>query len=169
MPLAIPDEAVVVSRQGLPSVAVAGSEVVFVATASWRPSSGGTTSKARMSAARPSSCWSAIPRCPIPKDPRTLDPKTFGGAAMTYYGRWTYKYDIAAQKGAAAAVLVHETGPAGYPYDVVKGSWGRENFGLDAPDESARHAPVDAWLTLERTRALLAACGWTSTPSKPGP
>ncbi len=41
---------------------------------------------------------------------------------MTYYGRWTYKYEIATQKGAAAVLIVHETGPAGYPYEVVKGS-----------------------------------------------
>ena len=49
---------------------------------------------------------------------------------MTYYGRWTYKYEIASEKGAAAAILVHETGPAGYPFSVVTGSWGRENFDI---------------------------------------
>ena len=43
----------------------------------------------------------------------------FKGRAMTYYGRWTYKYEIAAEKGAAAAIIVHETGPAGYPCEVV--------------------------------------------------
>ena len=51
---------------------------------------------------------------------------------MTYYGRWTYKYEIAAQKGAAAAVIVHETEPAGYPYEVVTASWGRENFEIQS-------------------------------------
>ena len=44
----------------------------------------------------------------------------FKGRAMTYYGRWTYKYEIAAEKGAAAAVIIHETEPAAYPYSVVR-------------------------------------------------
>jgi hypothetical protein len=57
-------------------------------------------------------------------DPATgeLDPKIFGGRAMTYYGRWTYKYETAAAKGAAACLIVHETGPAAYPFAVVVGS-----------------------------------------------
>ena len=57
-----------------------------------------------------------------------LDPKVFGGKAMTYYGRWTYKYEIASAKGAAACLIVHETGPAGYPFAVVTGSWGPREF-----------------------------------------
>ena len=57
---------------------------------------------------------------------------------MTYYGRWTYKYEIASEKGAAAAILVHETGPAGYPFEVVKGSWSRENFDIAQPQATAR-------------------------------
>jgi hypothetical protein len=56
------------------------------------------------------------PPIPDAKDPGKLDDKMFGGRAMTYYGRWTYKYEIAAKKGAAAAVIIHETGPAAYPY-----------------------------------------------------
>jgi hypothetical protein len=53
------------------------------------------------------------PPVPDPAHPGKLDPEVFGGDAMTYYGRWTYKYDIGAEKGAAAVILVHETGPAG--------------------------------------------------------
>ena len=68
-----------------------------------------------------------------PKDPSKLDPAFFKGRAMTYYGRWTYKYEIASEKGAAAAILVHETGPAGYPFEVVRGSWSRENFDIAQP------------------------------------
>jgi Zn-dependent M28 family amino/carboxypeptidase len=67
---------------------------------------------------------------------------------------------MAAKKGAAAAIIVHETGPAGYAFDVVKASWGRENFGVAGPDEAARHAPVDAWITLDRAKALFSACGF---------
>ena len=62
---------------------------------------------------------------PDPNDPTQLDPKMFGGRAMTYYGRWTYKYEIAAEKGAAGCLVVHETGPAGYPWSVVRGSWSK--------------------------------------------
>ena len=70
------------------------------------------------------------PPVPDPNDPSKLDPAIFKGRAMTYYGRWTYKYEIAAEKGAAAAILVHEDGPAGYPFSVVQGSWSRENFDI---------------------------------------
>ena len=59
---------------------------------------------------------------------------------MTYYGRWTYKYEIASEKGAAAVILVHETGPAGYPFEVVKGSWSRENFDIAQP-QAGQGAP----------------------------
>ncbi len=59
------------------------------------------------------------PAIPDPADPAKLDPKMFKGNAMTYYGRWTYKYEIAAQKGAGRAVIIHETVPAAYPYSVV--------------------------------------------------
>jgi hypothetical protein len=58
-----------------------------------------------------------------PKDPSKLDEKMFKGHAMTYYGRWTYKYDIAAKRGATAAIIIHETGPAAYPWQVVRSSW----------------------------------------------
>jgi hypothetical protein len=70
------------------------------------------------------------PAIPDPDHPDQLDPKMFGGKAMTYYGRWTYKYEIASKLGAAAAIIVHETGPAAYPYSVVANSWGGENFSL---------------------------------------
>src|SRR6476620_1846408 len=73
------------------------------------------------------------PAVPDPSDPTKLDQKMFKGRAMTYYGRWTYKYEIAAKKGAAAAVIIHETEPAAYPYSVVRSSWSKENFELDNP------------------------------------
>ena len=88
-----------------------------------------------------------------------LDPKVFGGKAMTYYGRWTYKYEIASAKGAAACLIVHETGPAGYPFAVVSGSWGRENFDLRTPDANASRVAVEAWLSLVFTKQLFTAAG----------
>ncbi len=88
-----------------------------------------------------------------------LDPKVFGGKAMTYYGRWTYKYEIAAQKGAAACLIVHETAPAAYPFGVVVSSWTRENFEISTPDKNAGHVAFSGWLTLDAAKKLIAAGG----------
>lgn len=99
------------------------------------------------------------PPIPDPADPSKLDPKMFKGKAMTYYGRWTYKYEIAAAKGAAAAIIVHETGPAGYPWFVVINSWSRERFDLeDAPGPQVR---VASWISQDRARALFGSAGLT--------
>ena len=99
------------------------------------------------------------PPIPDAKDPAKLDDKVFGGRAMTYYGRWIYKYEIAAKKGAAAAVIIHETGPAAYPYSVVRTSWSKENFELDAADKNADAVSVRSWITLDVAKKLLADCG----------
>ncbi len=94
-------------------------------------------------------------------DPATgqLDPKVFGGKAMTYYGRWMYKYEIAAAKGAAACIIVHETIPAAYPYAVVVASNSRENFTLRTPDGNAGNIALNGWFTLDAAQRLFAACG----------
>ncbi|HEX8119002.1 MAG TPA: M28 family metallopeptidase, partial [Pyrinomonadaceae bacterium] len=99
------------------------------------------------------------PPVPDPADPSKLDEKTFKGRAMTYYGRWTYKYEMAAEKGAAACVIVHETGPAGYPYTTVVSGWGGENFDIEAADKNMGRAAVESWITLERAKELFAAAG----------
>jgi Zn-dependent M28 family amino/carboxypeptidase len=99
------------------------------------------------------------PPVPDPNDPRKLDEKMFGGKAMTYYGRWTYKYEIASKLGAAAAIIVHETGPAAYPYSVVVNSFGHENFTLTGEPASGSYPTVAAWITAERAQELFAACG----------
>ncbi|HEX7121438.1 MAG TPA: M28 family metallopeptidase [Gemmatimonadaceae bacterium] len=98
------------------------------------------------------------PPVPDPNDSTQLDSTMFRGKAMTYYGRWTYKYEIASEKGAAAAIIIHETGPAGYPWDVVRGSWGRENFDILAAGAGNR-VPVEAWITEEQARAMFLAAG----------
>jgi Zn-dependent M28 family amino/carboxypeptidase len=94
-------------------------------------------------------------------DPATgqLDDKVFRGRAMTYYGRWTYKYEIAAQKGAAACLIIHETGPAGYPFAVLGNGWGREGFELVTPDRNAGRAAVEGWVTHTAVERLLAPAG----------
>ena len=99
------------------------------------------------------------PAIPDPADPSKLDPKMFKGRAMTYYGRWTYKYEIASQKGAAAAVIIHETGPAGYPYEVVKGSNSAENFDIQRPDRNASRVGVQAWVTYPVAEKIFSAAG----------
>jgi len=99
------------------------------------------------------------PPIPDPKDPSKLDEKMFKGKAMTYYGRWTYKYEIATQKGAAAAVIIHQTESAGYPYSVVRTSWGKENYEIDSPNKNADAVEARSWITLDTAKKLLAACG----------
>ena len=99
------------------------------------------------------------PPIPDPKDPSRLDEKMFKGKAMTYYGRWTYKYEIAAKKGAAAAVIIHETEPAAYPYSVVKTSWAKENYELDTPDKNKDAVQARSWITLDVAKKLLTDCG----------
>src|SRR3984893_8146009 len=99
------------------------------------------------------------PAVPDPKDPSKLDDNMFKGKAMTYYGRWTYKYEIAAQKGAAAAIIIHETVPAAYPWQVVKSSWAKENFELDNPDKNIGAVAARSWITLDVAKKLLADCG----------
>ena len=99
------------------------------------------------------------PPVPDPADPSKLDAKTFGGRAMTYYGRWTYKYEIAAEKGAAGVLLVHETGPAGYPWAVPQGSFSSENFDLVSADNNMSRVNVEGWITTERSRELFNGVG----------
>ena len=99
------------------------------------------------------------PPVPDPKNPKALDPEVFKGRAMTYYGRWVYKYEIAAAKGAAAAIIVHETDAAAYPWDVVRANL-REQFGESGDDLARTHVPVDAWLHLDRAKQLMAASGF---------
>lgn len=93
-----------------------------------------------------------------PENNNELDPKVFGGRAMTYYGRWTYKYEIAMEKGAAGALIIHETEPAGYPFSVVQSKVG-EQFDLVTPDKNLKRPAIEGWITLDRARELLRAAG----------
>jgi Zn-dependent M28 family amino/carboxypeptidase len=99
------------------------------------------------------------PPVPDPKNPSKPDDKMFEGKAMTYYGRWTYKYEIAAQKGAAAAIIIHETEPAAYPWQVVRSSWGKENFELDNPNKNMDAVSARSWITLDVATKLFTDSG----------
>ena len=98
------------------------------------------------------------PAVPDPSDPSKLDPNTFKGDAMTYYGRWTYKFEEGARKGAAAIFVIHETGPAGYPFSVVQGNL-VEKFDLVTPDKNMSRANVEGWITLDTAKKILALGG----------
>jgi Zn-dependent M28 family amino/carboxypeptidase len=93
-----------------------------------------------------------------PSKPTELDSKVFGGKAMTYYGRWTYKYEIGAMKGAAGVLIVHETGPAGYPFEVMQAKT-TEQFDLVTPDKNMGRVNIEGWITLDRARELMRAAG----------
>ena len=92
-------------------------------------------------------------------DPGLQDSTVFNGRALTYYGRWTYKLEEAARRGALGAILIHTTESATYPWAVVRGSWAVEQFKLDrAPAQGLNFA---AWVTEEAARAALAQAGWS--------
>jgi Zn-dependent M28 family amino/carboxypeptidase len=98
------------------------------------------------------------PQVPDSGDPSQLDAKMFNGKAMTYYGRWTYKYEEAARKGAAGVFIVHETEFAGYPYPVVQGFLG-ERFDLVTPDKNMGRSNIEGWFSLDTTRAIFEMAG----------
>lgn len=83
----------------------------------------------------------------------------FGDKAMTYYGRWTYKFEIAAARGAAGALVIHETGPAGYPWEVVGSSPYGESFDLASADENMGRAKVEGWIQRPVTEELFKMAG----------
>jgi Zn-dependent M28 family amino/carboxypeptidase len=99
------------------------------------------------------------PQIPDPADPAVLDQSMFNGKAMTYYGRWTYKYEIATEKGAAAAMVIHETGPAGYPFEVLSNGWGGEAFDVQSADGNMGRVAVQGWMRDTFVRQLLEATG----------
>jgi Zn-dependent M28 family amino/carboxypeptidase len=92
-------------------------------------------------------------------DPQVDDDTKFGGKAMTYYGRWTYKFEEAARQGAAGALIVHETDFAGYGWEVVRGSWTGEQFDMVRPDKGASTVPVQGWITRDVASEIFKAGG----------
>jgi Zn-dependent M28 family amino/carboxypeptidase len=93
-------------------------------------------------------------------EPTSNDPKFFDGRALTYYGRWTYKYEEATRRGAVATIIIHTTPTAGYGWDVVRSSWGRQNtYVAVKPGEGA--LTLAGWITREAGEKLLALAGKT--------
>ena len=87
------------------------------------------------------------------------DESLFEGKRMTYYGRWTYKFEEAARKGAAAALIIHDTEGASYGWDVVKNSWSGAQYDLRAADDPAPRVPLQGWITGDQAKALFADAG----------
>ncbi len=95
-------------------------------------------------------------------DPDWQTPDTkgeFNGRAMTYYGRWTYKYEEAARQGAAAALIVHDTEPAAYGWNVVQSSWTGTQYLAATKNDGADQTAANGWIQLDQTKALFAGAG----------
>ncbi|WP_137864512.1 MULTISPECIES: M28 family metallopeptidase [unclassified Sphingomonas] len=95
-------------------------------------------------------------------DPDYKSPDTkglFEGRAMTYYGRWTYKFEEAARQGAAAAIIVHDSFPASYPWGVVQSSWTGPQLEQDTPGDHMDQSQAIGWMQLDKAKALFAAAG----------
>ena len=156
---AMPGELIATSMRFEPEVTVNDSEVVFVGYGIVAPEYGWDDYKGVDVRGKTIIMLINDPPIPDPNDPAKLDDAMFKGKAMTYYGRWTYKYEIAAAKGAAAALIVHETGPAGYPYFVLISSYARENFDLQSSDRNASRVPVQGWMTLSKAQEFFTQAG----------
>ena len=146
-------EQVVWSKRVRESVAVDGSELVFVGYGVVAPEYG----------------WDDYQGVDVRgktviilvNDPgfATKDTALFQGETMTYYGRWTYKYEEAARQGAAAALIVHQTEPAAYPWDVVESSWTGPQFDLVRDDDNMSRVAVEGWVTLDVARQIFSGSG----------
>jgi Zn-dependent M28 family amino/carboxypeptidase len=85
----------------------------------------------------------------------TNDANLFRGRAMTYYGRWTYKFEEAMRQGAAGALIIHDDVPAAYPWDTVQNSWSGPQLDTVAADGNASRAAIEGWITRSAGDALL--------------
>lgn len=89
----------------------------------------------------------------------TQDPALFNGNAMTYYGRWTYKYEEASRQGAEGAIIIHETAPASYGWSVVEHSWTGPQFGFVREDLNKGRVAVEGWVNSDVAKELFANAG----------
>jgi Zn-dependent M28 family amino/carboxypeptidase len=103
----------------------------------------------------------------------TLDANLFNGKAMTIYGRWTYKFEEAARQGATAAIIIHETGAAAYPWAVVQNSWTGSQLYLDGNELAKSDLQLQSWVTTESAQKIFASAGLnydelSAAAAKPG-
>ena len=153
MSLAVGDDVVLNSRRVQPSAAVSGSEVVFVGYGIDAPEYGWNDYASVDMRGKTALI--------LVNDPgfATGEEALFRGKAMTYHGRWTYKFEEASRHGAAAAIIVHETEPASYDWGVVRNSWSGPQFYLDRTDGNADRNALEGWITEARARQLMELAG----------
>lgn len=157
MALRTPDDIAAWSMRPDPLVKVDASQMVFVGYGVSAPEQGWDDYKGVDLRGKTVVMLVGDPPVPDPRDPSKLDPRTFRGDAMTYYGRWTYKFEQAAARGAVACLIVHQTGPAGYGWGVVASNTGRERTEIAGAGE--HHIPVEGWIHLDAARRLFTAAG----------
>jgi Zn-dependent M28 family amino/carboxypeptidase len=157
--LAYPDEFVAWSARTDKQVSVAESDLVFVGYGITAPQYQWDDYKGVDLHGKTLVMLINDPPLPDPKHPRQLDASQFGGKALTYYGRWNYKFEMAARLGAAAVLIVHDTKPAGYPYDVARSSLAREVFTIKTKGPNPAFPPLAGWLPLDKARAMFKAGG----------
>jgi len=165
--LSYPDQQVVWSRQQITSAAIKDSQMVFVGYGINAPERG----------------WNDYEGVDVEgktvvmlvNDPgyATQDEKLFNGNAMTYYGRWDYKFDEAARQGASAAIIIHDTKPAAYPWTTVSSSWTGPQFDMVRQDKGSNLALVEGWITYDSALTLFNKAGLDlatlyETARKPG-
>lgn len=90
----------------------------------------------------------------------TQDPELFRGRAMTYYGRWTYKFEEAARQGAAGAIIVHEEEPASYGWQVVRNGWSGPQYSMVSEDNNMSRCAVESWITLDSVKKMFDSAGF---------
>ena len=152
------DEVVAWSKHVAPEASIAASEVIFAGYGVDAPEYQWNDFKNTDVKGKTIVVLVNDPQVPDPAKPSALDPTLFNGKAMTYYGRWTYKFEEGARKGAAAVLIVHDTGTAGYGFNVVQGNLG-EKFDLVAPDKNMSKASIEGWITTDAAKKLFALGG----------
>ncbi|MEO5565990.1 MAG: M28 family metallopeptidase [Luteimonas sp.] len=151
--LAFGDDMVIGTRTGQPEVKIANSDLVFVG----------------YGVDAPEQQWNDYAGIDVKgktvvmlvNDPgfHAGDASLFEGKRMTYYGRWTYKFEEAARKGAAAALIVHDTAGASYGWDVVRNSWSGTQYDLPASTDPAPRLPAQGWISGDAAKSLFANAG----------
>ncbi len=147
------------SRREVGAVDVAAAGMVFVGYGVTAPEYGWDDFKGEDVRGKTVVMLVGDPPVRLATDTAALDPAMFRAEAMTYYGRWTYKYEEATRRGAAAVLVVHQTASAGYPWEVVEGGWSRERMDVSTPDGHADRVAVEGWLAEAAARRLFADAG----------
>ena len=151
--LAFGTDMVIGTRTGQPKVSVKDSELVFVGYGVDAPEQDWNDYADQD--------WTGKTVVMFVNDPgfHAKDKDLFEGDRMTYYGRWTYKFEEAARKGASAALIVHDDAGASYGWDVVKNSWAGAQYDLPAKDDPDARLPAQGWITADTARQLFADAG----------